>query len=99
MNDFDNISLIKDKDKLFVVMNICITGISIEKAMHMLLDYENNFSNKFDDTVKFFVIPVLDPTLQKMEILNPRFVDDNLIKELKEKYENLLSIIKEKYNK
>ncbi len=98
MNDFDNISLIKDKDKLFVVMNLCISNVSRDKAIHMLLKYENHF-NKFDDTVRFFVIPVLDPTLQKMEILNPRFVDDNLIKELTEKYENLLSLINEKCSK
>ena len=92
-------SLLKDKDKLFVVANICISNVSREKGMCMLNEIQNHFGKQFDDTVKFFVMPVLVEEKQGLEILNPKFATNEMIQNLQENYENLLKILEEKSSK
>lgn len=89
-------SLLKDKDKLFVVANICISNVNKEKGMRMLNEIQNYFGKQFDDTVKFFVMPVLVEEKQGLEILNPKFATNEMIQTLQENYENLLKILEEK---
>lgn len=89
-------SLLKDKDKLFVVANICISNVNKEKGMRMLNEIQNYFGKQFDDTVKFFVMPVLVEEKQGLEILNPKFATNEIIQTLQENYENLLKILEEK---
>lgn len=89
-------SLLKDKDKLFVVANICISNVNKDKGMRMLNEIQNYFGKQFDDTVKFFVMPVLVEEKQGLEILNPKFATNEMIQTLQENYENLLKILEEK---
>lgn len=88
-------SLLSDKDKLFVVANICISNINKDYGMHMLVEIDNHFKKQFDDTVKFLVMPVLVEEKQGLEILNPRFADNKIMQELKENYENILTKLEE----
>ena len=90
------LSLLSDKDKLFVVANICISNINREHGMRMLVEIDNHFRKQFDDTVKFLVMPVLVEEKQGIEILNPKFADTDLLKELKENYEKILAKLEEK---
>ena len=92
-------SLLKDKDKLFVVANICISNINRDHGMRMLNEIQNHFGKQFDDTVKFFVMPVLVEEKQGLEILNPKFATNEMIQTLQENYENLLKILEEKSSK
>ena len=88
-------SLISDKDKLFVVANICISNVNRDHGMRMLVEIDNHFRKQFDDTVKFLVMPVLVEEKQGLEILNPKFADAEMIKNLEEKYEKILQKIEE----
>ena len=92
-------SLLKDKDKLFVVANICISNINRDHGMRMLVEIDNHFRKQFDDTVKFLVMPVLVEEKQGLEILNPKFATNEMIQTLQENYENLLKILEEKSSK
>ena len=89
-------SLISDKDKLFVVANICISNVNKDRGMRMLVEIDNYFRKQFDDTVKFLVMPVLVEEKQGIEILNPKFATNEMIQTLQENYENLLKILEEK---
>ena len=80
-------SLLKDKDKLFIVANICISNVNRDLGVHMLAEIDNHFKKQFDDTVKFFVMPVLVEETNEM------------IQTLQENYENLLKILEEKSSK
>lgn len=91
----DSFSLIKDKDKLFVICNVCISNVSKQKGMDALVQIKNYYEQQFDDTVKFLVMPVLEPSLQKMEVINPKLISEETIKELKENYEKFLKKISE----
>ena len=92
-------SLLKDKDKLFIVANICISNVNRDLGVHMLAEIDNHFKKQFDDTVKFFVMPVLVEEKQGLEILNPKFATNEMIQTLQENYENLLKILEEKSSK
>lgn len=91
----DSFSLIKDKDKLFVICNVCISNVNRERGCKMMCEINEHFSKQFDDTVKFLVMPVLEPSLQKMEVINPKLISEETVKELKENYENFLKKISE----
>jgi hypothetical protein len=96
LNKIDKpISLLKDKDKLFIVANICISKVNKEDRIHMLMDIQNYFEKQLDNTVKFFVMPVLIEEKQGIEILNPKFADAKLLNELKENYEKILVKLEE----
>ena len=88
-------SLISDKDKLFVVANICIANTNRDHGMRMLVEIDNHFRKQFDDSIKFIVMPVLVEEKQGLEILNPKFADAEMIKNLEEKYEKILQKIEE----
>lgn len=94
MNDLP--SLLADKDKLFIVANICIKNINRERGIPMLNEFRNYFSQQFDNTIKFFVMPVLLEEKQGIEVLNPVFADNNLLKKLNESYEKILKLLEEK---
>ena len=89
-------SLIPDKDKLFVVANICISNVNKDRGMHMLVEIDNYLRKQFDDSIKFLVMPVLVEEKQGIEILNPKFATNEMIQTLQENYENLLKILEEK---
>ena len=91
----DSFSLIKDKDKLFVICNVCISNVSREKGMNALVQIKNYYEQQFDDTIKFLVMPVLEPSLQKMEVINPKLISEKTVQELKENYEIFLQKISE----
>ena len=79
-------SLLKDKDKLFIVANICISNVNRDLGVHMLAEIDNHFKKQFEEK-------------QGLEILNPKFATNEMIQTLQENYENLLKILEEKSSK
>lgn len=86
----------KDKDKLIIVANICIKNINKEKGIQLLYSMRSYLENKFDDTVKVIVMPVLLEEKQGIEILNPKFADNDLLKQLNENYDKIIKILEDK---
>lgn len=89
-------SFMKDKDKLIIVANICIKNINKEKGTQLLYSMRSYLENKFDDTVKLIVMPVLLEEKQGIEILNPKFADNDLLKQLNENYNKIIKILEDK---
>ena len=89
-------SFMNDKDKLIIVANICIKNINKEKGIQLLYSMRSHLENKFDDTVKVIVMPVLLEEKQGIEILNPKFADNDLLKQLNENYNKIIKILEDK---
>lgn len=89
-------SLLNDKDKLILVVNVCIKNVSRERGLLQINQLKNYFENKFDDTVKVLIMPVLSEEKQGIEILNPIFADNDLIKKIDEDYNKIIKILQEK---
>lgn len=90
------ISLLKDKEKLIIVGNVYVKELNRERGVRMFNNIKEYLENKFDDTVKVLVMPVLNEEKQGIEVLNPVFADNNLIKKLNENYEKILKTLEEK---
>lgn len=89
------LSLLKDNEKLIIVGNIYVKELNRERGIHMFNNIKEYLENKFDDTVKVLVMPVLTEEKQGIEVLNPVFADNNLIKKLNENYEKILQNLEE----
>lgn len=97
LNKIDKpISLIKDKDKLIIVGYVYIKDLPRERGIRMINSIKEYLENKFDDTVKVLVMPVLTEEKQGIEVLNPVFADKNLLNKLNENYEKILKTLEEK---
>ena len=90
------ISLLKDKEKLIIVGNVYVKELNRERSVHMFNNIKEYLENKFDDTVKVLVMPVLNEEKQGIEVLNPVFADKNLLDKLNENYEKILKTLEEK---
>ena len=51
-------SLLHDKDKLILVVNVYIKDLSRQRGIVQLHQLKEYFESKFDDTVKVLVMPV-----------------------------------------
>ena len=91
-----SISLLKDKEKLIIVGNVYIKDLAKERGIRMMNSIKEYLENKFDDTVKVLVMPVLSEEKQGIEVLNPVFADKNLLDKLNENYEKILKTLEEK---
>jgi predicted transcriptional regulator len=80
-----------DKDKIILVANICVSTTSKERALRMMNSIKEYLENKFDDSVKVLVFPVLEQNMQKIEILNCKNVTDEVENNFNEQYENILN--------
>ena len=89
-------SLLNDKDKLILVANVYIKNISRERGLLQINQLKAYFESKFDDTVKVLVMPVLCEEKQGIEILNPIFADNDLLKKIDEDYNKIVKILEEK---
>jgi len=89
-------SLLDDKDKLILVVNVCIKDVSRERGITQLNQLKEYFENKFDDTVKVLVMPVLCEEYQGVEVLNPIFADKEMLDRLNNNYEEILKKLNEK---
>ena len=67
-----------------------------ERGLRMMNSIKEYLENKFDDTVKVLVMPVLTEEKQGIEVLNPVFADKNLLDKLNENYEKILKTLEEK---
>lgn len=88
-------SLLSDKEKLIIVGYVYVKDLNKERGMLKLNSIKNYLESNFDDTVKVLVMPVLVEEKQGIEILNPKFADADLLKELKENYEKILAKLEE----
>ena len=96
LNKIDKpISLLKDKDKLIIVGYVYIKDLARERGIRIINNIKEYLEASFDETVKVLVMPVLVEEKQGIEILNPKFADTDLLKELKENYEKILSKLEE----
>ena len=91
-----SISLLKDKEKLIIVGNVYVKELNRERGVRMFNNIKEYLENKFDDTVKVLVMPVLTEEKQGIEVLNPVFADKNLLNKLNENYEKILKTLEEK---
>lgn len=91
-----SISLLKDKEKLIIVGNVYIKDLARERGIRMMNSIKEYLENKFDDTVKVLVMPVLTEEKQGIEVLNPVFADNNLLSKLNDSYEKILKTLEEK---
>lgn len=89
-------SLLNDKDKLILVVNVCIKNVGKEKGICQLNQFKEYFESKFDDTVKVLIMPVLCEEYQGVEVLNPIFADKEMLEQLNNNYEEILKILNEK---
>ena len=89
-------SLLHDKDKLILVVNVCIKDTSRERGIAQLHQLKEYFESKFDDTVKIIVMPVLCEEYQGVEVLNPIFADKEMLERLNNNYEEILKKLNEK---
>ena len=89
-------SLLNDKDKLILVVNVCIKNISRERGLLQINQLKDHFESKFDDTVKVLVMPVLCEEYQGVEVLNPIFADKETLDRLNNNYEEILKKLNEK---
>ena len=87
--------LLNDKDKLLLVVNVCIKDTSREHSMIRLTQLKEYFENKFDSTVKVLVMPVLSENKQGIEVLNPIFADKKMLEQLNNNYKEILKILNE----
>lgn len=81
---------IYDKDKLIVIANICISNVSRDTAMYAMNQMQQHLKGTFDCSVKTMVMPVLEPSLQKIEIFNADKCDEKILKKLNENYEKVI---------
>ena len=88
-------TLLDDKDKLFVVAYVCVKDLTHTRAIALMENIKKHFLEKLDDSVKFFVYPVLVPEMQKVEILNPKFVNNEMIQKVMDTYESFQKIIED----
>lgn len=91
-----SISLLKDKEKLIIVGNVYVKELNRERSVRMFNNIKEYLENKFDDTVKVLIMPVLTEEKQGIEVLNPVFADKNLLNKLNENYEKILKTLEEK---
>lgn len=91
-----SISLLKDKEKLIIVGNVYVKELNRERSVYMLNNIKEYLENKFDDTVKVLVMPVLTEEKQGIKVLNPVFADKNLLDKLNKNYEKILKTLEEK---
>jgi len=89
-------SLLHDKDKLILVVNVCIKDLSRQRGIAQLHQLNKYFESKFDDTVKVLVMPVLCEEYQGVEVLNPIFADKEMLERLNNNYEEILKKLNEK---
>lgn len=89
-------SLLKDKEKLIIVGYVYVKKLNRERDIRTFNNIKEYLENKFDDTVKVLVMPVLTKEKQGIEVLNPVFADKNLLNKLNENYEKILKTLEEK---
>lgn len=89
-------SLLPDKDKLILVVNVCIKNLGREKGVSQINQFKEYFESKFDDTVKVLIMPVLVEEYQGIEVLNPIFADKEMLEQLNNNYEEILKTLNEK---
>ncbi len=89
-------SLLSDKDKLILVVNVCIKNMDKAKGIALLDSMNEYFANKFDDTVKVLIMPVLCEEYQGIEVLNPIFANEETLERINSNYEEILKTLNEK---
>lgn len=87
--------IFEDKDKLFVVAYVCIKDLNHARGIALMESIKRYFLENLDSSVKFFVYPVLVPEMQKVEILNPKFVNNEMIQKVMDTYESFQKIMEE----
>ena len=87
-----------DKDKIILVANVCVSTTSKAHGLRMMNSIKEYFENKFDDSVKVLVFPVLEQNMQKIEIFNCKNVTDEVENNFNEQYENILNNFVKKFN-
>lgn len=72
--------LLKDKDKLWIVVYISIKGMHKVSAYQRIVEFRNHY--KFDETVNMIIVPVEEPT--HIEFYNLEKAEPMTIEKLKE---------------
>jgi len=86
-----------DKDKIILVANICVSNTNKECGLRNINSIRNYLENKFDDSVKVLVFPVLEKNLQKIEIFNCKNFDE-IENNFNKQYENILNNFVNNFN-
>lgn len=87
MSEFKTLS---DKDKIIAIVNICTANLSRQRGCEILSQAYQHFSQMFDDSVKVVVMPVLDKSLQKIEVFNAEKCDEEILRKFNENYEKVI---------
>lgn len=72
--------LIKDKDKLWIVVYICIKGMHKISAYQRIVEFRNHY--QFDESVNMIIVPVDEPT--RIEFYNLEKAEPMTSEKLKE---------------
>lgn len=90
----NEVNILQDKDKLMVVVNVYVNDNrpKQDNAAHFV-QVCNHYKQMFDDSVKVIVIPVFDKQMQKIELLNVKGCDDELVKKMNENFENFIEFL------
>ena len=83
-------TLLDDKDKMIIVGYVYIKDMNKTAGMHLLHSIKEYLKTSFDDTVKVLVMPVLTEEKQGIELLNPKYANNEMLEEIKNSYEKLL---------
>lgn len=70
----------KDKDKLWIVVYIGVSGMNKSRAYQQLAEFRNHY--QFDDSVNMIIVPVEEPT--RIEFYNLEKAEPMTIEKLKE---------------
>lgn len=81
---------LNDKDKVILIANVYVKNVTRERAILMMNQMLNHFKDIFDDTVKVLVMPVLDESLQKIEIFNADKCNEEILQKLNENYAKVI---------
>jgi hypothetical protein len=83
-------TLLDDKDKMIIVGYVYIKDMNKTIGIRLLHSIKEYLQTSWDDTVKVLVMPVLTEEKQGIELLNPKYANNEMLEEIKNSYEKLL---------
>ena len=84
-------TVLQDKDKLMIVVNVYVNDNKPKQDnVGHFVQVCNHYKQMFDNSVKVIVFPVFDKHMQKIELLNMKGCDDELVKKMNENFEKFV---------
>jgi len=76
------------KDKIILVCYINVTNVDNSDVHRLCSDFANGISNIIDNTVEYFILPVID-SQTRIECINPVLLDEKQYQDIKKKLESI----------